>query len=55
MMQLEPVCTDERRRADILAHPTLNGIDFVEYQHGPPHLLVVTLPKAAPFDGGVGC
>ena len=26
-------CRDDRRRAVILAHPTVNGIDFVEYEH----------------------
>lgn len=26
-----PACLDEHRRADVRLHPTLNGIDFVEY------------------------
>jgi len=26
------VCRDEARRADVKEHPTLNGIDFVEYE-----------------------
>lgn len=47
-----PVCRDEQRRADILAHPELNGIDFVEYERRPlatnPHVLVVTFLKALP-------
>jgi hypothetical protein len=33
--EMEPICRDEQRRADILAHPTLNGIDFVEYELRP--------------------
>jgi len=48
----EPACRDPRRRADILAHPVLNGIDFVEYEHRPqdtpPHVLVVTFLKDLP-------
>lgn len=28
---LEPVCTDEQRRAILLSHPFLNGIDHVEF------------------------
>jgi hypothetical protein len=47
--QLGPICRDERRRSDVLAHPTLNGIDFVEYEHSS-HTLVVTLLKKAPPD-----
>ena len=60
----EPSCRDPQRRADILAHPLLNGIDFVEYEHRPlaahPHVLVVTflkdlqgLPEFGP-DGAYG-
>ncbi|WP_144183035.1 baseplate J/gp47 family protein [Elioraea rosea] len=30
-----PACGEDERRAIILAHPTLNGIDFVEYRHFP--------------------
>ncbi|UCF91864.1 MAG: hypothetical protein JSW39_26935 [Desulfobacterales bacterium] len=45
----EPSCRDPQRRADILTHPLLNGIDFVEYAHRPlaaqPHVLVVTFLK----------
>jgi hypothetical protein len=29
-------CRDEQRRGDILKHPALNGIDFVEYEFQPP-------------------
>jgi hypothetical protein len=52
LVELGPVCRDARRRADILAHPVLNGIDFVEYERRPlaihPHVLVVTFLKALP-------
>jgi hypothetical protein len=45
-------CRDERRRAVVLAHPSINGIDFVEYEHRPadphPHVLVVTFVKPLP-------
>ncbi len=48
----EPVCRDAQRRADVLAHPVLNGIDFVEYAHRPldphPHVLVVHFLKDLP-------
>lgn len=48
----EPVCRDAQRRADVLAHPELNGIDFVEYVHRPldplPHVLVVHFLKDLP-------
>ncbi len=48
----EPSCRDPQRRADILAHSILNGIDFVEYEHRPlstqPHVLVVTFLKNLP-------
>lgn len=45
------VCRDEQRRADILAHPVLNGIDFVEYERRPlnQHVLVVTFIKPLPL------
>ncbi len=47
-----PSCRDPQRRADILAHPVLNGIDFVEYEHRSlalrPHVLVVTFLKDLP-------
>lgn len=53
--ELGPVCRDEQRRADILAHPILNGIDFVEYElrkGAPPnpdqHVLVVRFLKSLP-------
>src|SRR5262245_36810996 len=48
MIALGPICRDDRRRADVLAHPKLNGIDFVEYDHGPPHLLSVMFLKPLP-------
>ncbi len=51
LVELGPVCRDAQRRADILAHPVLNGIDFVEYERRPlpqPHVLVVTFLKALP-------
>jgi len=48
----EPACRDAQRRADVLAHPVLNGIDFVEYVHRPlepePHVLVVHFLKDLP-------
>lgn len=48
----EPICRDAQRRTDVLQHPVLNGIDFVEYRHepGPPerHVLVVTFLKPLP-------
>ncbi len=57
MMHLESICRDEQRRADILDHPALNGIDFVEYEHRPlelhPHVLVVNFLKPLP-DGAYG-
>lgn len=52
LVELGPVCRDAQRRADLLAHPTLNGIDFVEYERRPlaihPHVLVVTFLKGLP-------
>jgi hypothetical protein len=44
------VCRDAQRRADILAHQVLNGIDFVEYERRPlnQHVLVVTFLKPLP-------
>ena len=48
----EPACRDAQRRADLLAHPVLNGIDFVEYVQRPldphPHVLVVHFLKDLP-------
>jgi hypothetical protein len=47
-----PICRDAKRRADILTHPVLNGIDFVEYERRPlalhQHVLVVTFLKPLP-------
>src|SRR6266481_3999238 len=52
IVELGPICRDARRRADILEHPVLNGIDFVEYERRPlalnPHVLVVTFLKPLP-------
>jgi len=45
-------CLDEQRRAALLDHPSLNGIDYVEYEHRPaamhPDVLVVRFVKALP-------
>ncbi len=53
-----PSCRDPQRRADILAHPVLNGIDFVEYEHRSlalrPHVLVVTFLKDLPGPDAYG-
>lgn len=46
MIQTMPICRDARRRGDILNHPTVNGIDFVEYVQ--PNLLVVRFLKPIP-------
>ena len=62
LAQTGPVCRDITRRADLLLHPTLNGIDFVEYKLRPldplPHVLVVTflkpLPEPVNPDGAYG-
>ncbi len=52
IVELGPKCRDAKRRADILAHPFLNGIDFVEYERRPlaiqEHVLVVTFLKPLP-------
>jgi len=52
VLEIGPVCRDAQRRADLLSHPVLNGIDFVEYERRPlalhPHVLVVTFLKALP-------
>src|SRR5215472_3768356 len=52
LVELGPVCRDAQRRADVLAHPVLNGVDFVEYERRPllqpPHVLVVTFLKPLP-------
>ena len=51
-------CRDDRRRAVVLAHPTVNGIDFVEYEPRPadphPHVLVVVFVKPLPRPPGSG-
>ena len=46
----EPVvCDDERaRRAALLGHPTLNGIDYLEVDATDPKLLHVCVPERAP-------
>jgi hypothetical protein len=52
---LEPsatiVCVDPHRRADILAHPSLNGVDFIEYDRrsGPPQQYVVVVHFIKPL------
>ncbi|HXB69530.1 MAG TPA: hypothetical protein VNY05_14865 [Candidatus Acidoferrales bacterium] len=52
VVEIGPVCRDSQRRAAILDHPVLNGIDFVEYERRPlalnPHVLVVTFLKPLP-------
>lgn len=51
IVEFGSICRDAQRRADILNHPTLNGIDFVEYERRPPpdeHVLVVTFLKPLP-------
>jgi len=52
IVELGPICRDAKRRADILTHPVLNGIDFVEYERRPlalhTHVLVVTFLKPLP-------
>ena len=56
IVELGPICRDARRRADILEHPVLNGIDFVEYERRPlglhQHVLVVTFLKPLPDPPG---
>jgi len=59
IVSADPKCRDGARRADVLAHPTLNGIDFVEYEFRPlafqKHVLVVQflkpLPQGSAADG----
>jgi hypothetical protein len=41
--ELGPICRDEKRRADILSHPYLNGIESVEFTY--PYVLVVRFLK----------
>src|SRR5262245_9411737 len=52
VVEIGPVCRDALRRAAILEHPVLNGIDFMEYERRPlalnPHVLVVTFLKPLP-------
>src|SRR5215204_4328579 len=52
IIEFGSVCRDAQRRADILAHPVLNGIDFVEFERRPlaihKHVLVVTFLKPLP-------
>jgi hypothetical protein len=49
-----PACGEDERRAIIRAHPTLNGLDFVEYRHAPSaapgrrHALEVQFLKPPP-------
>lgn len=49
-----PACGEDERRAIIRAHPTLNGLDFVEYRHAPAavpgrrHVLEVQFLKPPP-------
>ncbi|WP_291295183.1 hypothetical protein [Elioraea sp.] len=49
-----PACGEDERRAIIRAHPTLNGLDFVEYRHAPlaapgrRHVLEAVFLKAPP-------
>lgn len=50
VFDIGPICRDAQRRADILAHPTLNGVDFIEYERrpGPQFVLVVKFLKPLP-------
>jgi len=52
IVELGPICRDAKRRADVLTHPVLNGIDFVEYERRPlaihKQVLVVTFLKPLP-------
>jgi hypothetical protein len=52
IVELGPICRDAKRRADVLTHPVLNGVDFVEYERRPlainEHVLVVTFLKPLP-------
>jgi hypothetical protein len=54
MPEVTVVCSDtQQRRADVLAHPTLNGIDFVEVDPADQtRLLVHFLKPVPPNDGG---
>ena len=50
--EIMPRCRESLRRGAVLEHPTLNGIDFVEYQRRPlsveKFVLVVTFIKPLP-------
>ena len=50
--EIEPRCREALRRGAIVEHPTLNGIDFVEYQRRPlaveKFVLVVNFIKPLP-------
>jgi hypothetical protein len=52
IFEFGPICHDSKRRADIVAHPVLNGIDFVEYERRPlevhKNVLVVSFLKPLP-------
>ncbi len=54
MEQLTVVCDDtQQRRADVLAHPTLNGIDFVEVDPADQtRIHVHFLKPVPPLNGG---
>ncbi len=43
-----PVCDDAQRRADLQAHPTLNGIDYVEVDAATHYTLSVYFLKPLP-------
>lgn len=49
---LGPSCRDALRRGTLLAHPVLNGIDFIEFERRPlavfKYVLVVTFLKPLP-------
>jgi hypothetical protein len=53
IVELGSICRDAKRRADILSHPVLNGIDFVEYERHPlaihKHDLSQTFAGPTPF------
>ena len=41
-------CRDEQRRSDVLAHPVLNGIDYVEVDPADHAVLRVFVLKPLP-------
>lgn len=53
---LGEACADERRRVDLLAHPTLNGIDYVEVDAADHRIVRLyffkPLPAGDPTDPG---